>query len=179
MPPTVYVVGRDYQLLEPQIIDAPEVIEIFFYGCEACYLLAPELTRWSAATNTDIVMVPAHNQQQLVSAARLFHTLDSMGLSELHPHAYALYHEQSLLEGEDRINALLQANDVKPELFWSVWSSDVITQRLSGSYALNAMLGVRVTPTFIVRGKYRVEVDEIGEGDDLFALLEYLVKLEG
>lgn len=174
----VYSEGRDYRALEQQIINAPDVIEIFFYGCEACYRLAPELSRWSAEKTIDLVMVPAHNQQQLVSAARLFHTLDSMGLNNLQLEAFALYHEASELDGEERINAMLQANDVEPEQFWRVWGSDIVNQRLSGSYALNAMLGVSVTPTFIVKGKYSVEIDEIGDSTGLFALLEHLVALE-
>lgn len=173
-----YAEGYDYHVLEQQIIDAPDVIEIFFYGCEACYRLAPEVFSWSTEKAIDVVMVPAHNQQQLVSAARLFHTLDSMGLSNLQLEAFALYHEESEQDGEERINAMLQASDVEPEQFWSVWGSDIVNQRLSGSYALNAMLGVNVTPTFIVKGKYSVEIDEIGDSTGLFALLEHLVTLE-
>lgn len=176
---TSYVVGQDYRVLEQAIVDAPDVIELFFYGCEACSVIAPELESWSKERELTLGLVPVHSETQLVDAARLYHTLTSMGRGDLHISAFRLYREESDLKGEDRLNAFLSEQEVDQAEFWSAWQSEEVQQRLVGSYALNAMVRTRVTPTFIVYGKYVVEQDYlISDKGSVFSILDYLIELE-
>jgi len=174
-----YVVGQDYRVMDQAIVGAPDVIELFFYGCEACSVIAPELESWSKERKLALGLVPAHSETQLVDAARLYHTLTSMGRGDLHIAAFKLYREESDLKGEDRLNAFLSEQEVDQAEFWSAWQSEEVQQRLVGSYALNAMIRTRVTPTFIVHGKYVVEQDYlISDKGSVFSILDYLIELE-
>src|SRR5690606_15972085 len=60
------VEGRDYRRLEQTIEGAPEVIELFYYGCRACYHLTDELDDWSRDQKITLSLVPAHGQNHLV-----------------------------------------------------------------------------------------------------------------
>lgn len=171
-----YVEGRDYRQLEQAIPGAPAVIELFYYGCRACYYLTDELNDWSRSSDIVLSLVPAHGEDQLVDGARLFHTIAVLGRLDLHREVYVLFQEPSELQGEDRINAFLDENGIAREDFWSAWGSDAVNQRLAGSYQLTELSGAQSTPAFIVQGKYVVELGVIDGSEGLLSLLEHLVK---
>lgn len=174
-----YVEGRDYRRLEQEIPGAPDVIELFYYGCRACYYLTDELNEWSQSKDITLSLVPAHSEDRLVDGARLFHTLGVLGRLDLHHEGYVLFQQPSELNGQDRINALLDQKGVAQDDFWNAWGSDAVNQRLAGSFQLTSLSGAQSTPAFIVQGKYVVEVGVIDGSEGLLGLLEHLVKLEG
>lgn len=173
-----YVEGRDYRLLEQPIAGAPDVIELFFYGCRACYHLTDEIADWSASTGIQVNLVPAHSADNLVDAARLYHTFGVLNRLDLHVDGYVLFQEPSELQGEERINALLAERGVDKDEFWAAWGGEAVNQRLAGSYQLTAMAGISSTPAFLVKGKYLVELGVIEGSEGVLDLLEYLVKLD-
>lgn len=172
-----YIEGRDYSVLEQPFPEgAAPVIEFFYYGCRACYYMTDEISEWSQASKIPIALVPAHTDTNLVDSARLFHTFNAIGRSDLYVYGYVLFQqEDATLQGEERINALLAEHSVDQVAFWTAWSSDDVNQRLAGSYQLTQLAGVESTPSFIVAGKYRVEVGVIEGTQGLFSLLSYLV----
>lgn len=172
-----YVEGRDYTVLEQPFPEgAAPVVEFFYYGCRACYYMTDEISEWSQASKTPVALVPAHTDTNLVDSARLFHTFNAIDRSDLHIYGYVLFQQEDpSLQGKARINALLNEHNVDQELFWQAWSSDEVNQRLIGSYQLTKLAGIESTPSFIVAGKYRVELGVIDGTEGLFGLLSYLV----
>lgn len=172
-----YIEGRDYTVLDQPFPEgAAPVVEFFYYGCRACYYMTDEISEWSQASKTPVALVPAHTDTNLVDSARLYHTFNVIGRSDLHVYGYVLFQQEGAsLQGEARINALLDEHKVDQTLFWQAWSSDTVNQRLAGSYKLTKLAGVTSTPSFIVAGKYRVELGVIEGTEGLFALLSYLV----
>lgn len=173
-----FVEGQDYRLLEQPIVGAPDVIELFFYGCRACYYLTDEISDWSADKGIQVNLVPAHSDTNLVESARMFHTFGVLNRLDLHVDGYVLFQQPSELQGEERINALLAQRGVDKDEFWAAWGSDEVSQRLAGSYQLTAMAGISSTPAFLVKGKYLVELGVIEGSEGVLDLLEYLVKLD-
>lgn len=174
-----FVEGRDYRLLEQPIAGAPDVIELFFYGCRACYYLTDDIANWSEKNNIQVSLVPAHTQEKLVDAARLYHTFAALQRLDLYVDGYVLFQEEGNdLQGKERIDALLKKRNVDIDQFWAAWSSDVVNQRLAGSYQLTSLAGVSTTPSFLVKGKYVVEFGVIESGNDVFPLLEHLLAKE-
>lgn len=171
-----YVEGRDYRVLEQPIAGAPDVIELFFYGCRACYYLTDDLADWSSDKKVGFSLVPAHTDTNLVESARMFHTFGVLGRLDLHVDGYVLFQEPSELQGEERINALLAERGVNKDEFWAAWGSEAVNQRLAGSYQLTERAGVSSTPAFIVQGKYVVELGVIEGSEGVLNLLEFLVK---
>lgn len=172
-----YVEGRDYTVLQQPFPEgAAPVIEFFYYGCRACYYMTDEISEWSQASKTPVALVPAHTDTNLVDSARLFHTFNAIDRSDLHIYGYVLFQQEDpSLQGKARINALLNEHAVDQELFWQAWKSDEVNQRLAGSYQLTKLAGIESTPSFIVAGKYRVELGVIDGTEGLFGLLSYLV----
>lgn len=177
---TQYIEGRDYTVLEQAFpAGVAPVMEFFYYGCKACYYMSDEIAEWSEASGIAVSLVPAHTDTNLVDSARLFHTFHAIGRGDLYVYGYVLFQQENAdLQGEERINALLAEHNVDQELFWQAWSSEQVDQRLAGSYQLTQMAGIETTPSFIVAGKYRVELGVIDGTENLFALLSYLVNKE-
>lgn len=172
-----YIEGRDYTVLPTAFPEgvAP-VLEFFYYGCRACYYLVDEISEWSKASNTPVALVPAHTETSLVDSARLFHTFNVINRSDLYIYGYSLFQQENpTLQGEARINALLDEHKVDQALFWQAWASDEVNQLLAGSYQLTKLAGIESTPSFIIAGKYRVELGVIDGTEGLFGLLSYLV----
>lgn len=172
-----YVAGQDYAVLDqPLAAEVAPVLEFFYYGCLACYNLTDPLSKWSQSSSIPVALVPAHSDTHLVDSARMFHTFNVIGRSDLYVYGYILFKQKdSDLEGEARVNALLKEHDVDQELFWAAWGSDEVNQRLAGSYQLTQLAGVQSTPSFIVAGKYRVDIKGLDDTEQLFSLLSYLV----
>lgn len=177
---TQYIEGRDYTVLEQAFpAGVAPVMEFFYYGCKACYYMSDEIAEWSEASGIAVSLVPAHTDTNLVDSARLFHTFHVINRADLYVYGYVLFQQENAdLQGEERINALLAEHNVDQELFWQAWSSEQVDQRLAGSYQLTQMAGIETTPSFIVAGKYRVELGVIDGTENLFALLSYLVNKE-
>ncbi len=173
-----YVEGRDYRLLEQPLAGAPDVIELFFYGCRACYYLTDEMSGWSAGKGIQVNLVPAHSDTNLIDSARMFHTFGVLNRLDLHVDGYVLFQESNDLQGDERINALLAERGVDKDEFWAAWGSDEVNQRLAGSYQLTAMAGISSTPAFLVKGKYLVELGVIEGSEGVLSLLGYLVELD-
>src|SRR5690606_6217784 len=123
-----FVEGRDYRRLEQSVEGAPDVIELFYYGCRACYHLTDKLDDWSRSNNSSLSLVPAQGQDELVDGPRLFHTLGGVGRLDLHRDPYVLFQQAREQDGADRIPALLDERGIAREDFWHTWGSDAVNQ---------------------------------------------------
>ncbi|HAQ26191.1 MAG TPA: hypothetical protein DCQ80_09535 [Pseudomonas sp.] len=169
--------GRDYTVLaQPLPEGVAPVTMYFYYGCRTCYQLAEPVAGWSAEKHIAVGLVPAHSENGLVDAARLYHTLGVLGQLKHYSAGYVLFQsQQHKAQGVDRINEFLDEIGVERELFWAAWESDAVNQRLAGSLELTRLAGIASTPAFVVHGRYKVELSVIESVDGLFELLEYLV----
>lgn len=171
--------GIHYRVLEEPIANAPMMTEFTFFGCRACYQLVPLMSEWSKKGEHSIVMVPLHDERELINGAMLFHTFAEMGvLNKMYDLGYVIFQtEKTDLSGVDRINYYLDRHDIQQEQFWATWDSQAVADRLKGSLYLNKKVGVTVTPTFLIGGKYVVEADSVESVEMLTQLFDYLVAL--
>ena len=78
--------GKDYvRLKNPQPVETGkkiEVIEFFSYGCPHCHDLEPFLDAWMAKLPPDVQFrrVPVMFQQRWEALAKIYFTLDAMGV---------------------------------------------------------------------------------------------------
>ncbi|WP_039915849.1 DsbA family protein [Cellvibrio mixtus] len=176
-----FIEGKHYQALEAPLINmgAP-VVEFMYYGCRACFQLVPAVAEWSHTKKIDVLLVPVHSESAMVEEARLFHTFDVMGvLGKMYEEGFIIVQtDKSKLQGTDRVNSFLDKNGVDKEKFWTVWKSQEVNQRLAGSAALTRQAKIIKTPTFVVHGTYKVDVESLGSVEELFELLNYLVAMQ-
>ena len=93
------VEGKTYRrIANPQPTETGkkiEVIEFFSYGCPHCAELEPHLDAWLAKAPQDVAFrrVPVMFQQRWVPLAKIYYTLDALGVeSKLSPEVFKAIH---------------------------------------------------------------------------------------
>lgn len=178
-PNTVFVEGKHYKLLSrflPTNATVP-VMEFMYYGCETCYKLAPAIAEWSYTKKIGVTLVPAHSESAMVDEARMFHTFEVVGvLGAMYEEGFVMFQDkQSKLQGTERVNSFLARHSIDKDKFWQAWKSDAVNTRLQKSGELTKMAQITKTPTFVVHGAYKVDIESVKSVEELFQLLEYLV----
>ncbi|MFL0796690.1 MAG: DsbA family protein [Cellvibrionaceae bacterium] len=174
--------GKHYSVLErPLPTHMPDVVNFFYYGCRSCYQLSPVLLDWGNKSGYAIGLVPLHNETTFADSARMFHTFIEMGeLEKMHELGYVIFQtKKSKAFGAERINEFLVRHKVDKDRFWELWGSEAVNERLRVSHQLSAQIGAFKTPTFIVKKRFMMDTDTITSMDEFFALLSFLVEIEG
>src|SRR5690242_15018225 len=91
--------GKNYaRIANPQPVETGkkiEVIEFFSYGCPHCAELEPYLDTWLAKAPQDVAFrrVPVMFQSQWVALAKVYYTLDALGVEpKLSPNVFKAIH---------------------------------------------------------------------------------------
>lgn len=177
-PKEVFVEGKHYKkLAAPLPVGQASVVEFFYYGCRSCYQLVPQVANWSYTNKIDVMLVPAHSDTTMLDEARMFHTFEYMGvLDKMYELGYVMFQTESNdLQGVERVNSFLDRHKVDKDKFWAIWKSDLISQRLKASGQLTKHAQISKTPTFVVHGIYKVDVESLKSVEELFELLNYLM----
>lgn len=174
----------DYLVIDPPLSRSPpriEVVEFFYYGCESCHRFEPRLQQWLAGKSDDIDFrrVPALRRAQWIPLARLFFTLEELGvLSRLHGEVYRALHEQNRdLASRPQAVQWAVSHGLDGERFERVLLSDAVTLKVQQARDTTIRYGVRVTPSLAVDGRYLTSGELIGDIDQLVPVLDGLVDM--
>ncbi len=176
--------GREYDLINPaQPTSTPgkiEVIEFFSYGCPHCAHLEPMLSAWLKKLPADVSFrrIPLAGGPQWMATAKLFYTLDAMGLeSKLHGDIFeAIHGDHSVVPADEAsIAAWAARKGIDPAKFAATYASfSVQSKVLQASQTMNAH-GVTGVPAMVIDGRFRVRNEAINSYDDLMMLTEAVV----
>ncbi len=182
--------GTDYFLIDPRqptsTGDKIEVVEVFSYACPHCAHFQPTIEELKSKLpkNAQFVLLPAlFNNPQWEPFARAFYTAKSMGvLDKTHQALFDALHRDHLplLSVDVMANNFYSKYGVNPSTFISTADSFVIESQLQHGDQLVRAYGVASTPTLVVNGKYRVEMNsdhKIGPSEMVDIVL-FLVKQE-
>lgn len=170
--------GTHYIKLEqPLPQGGAPVIEFMYFGCRVCFQLAPALAEWSYKSGIEVALIPAHSENAMVNEARMFHVFEQMNiLSKMYEDGYVIVQtDLSELQGADRINSFLEKKGIETADFWVAWQSVEVAQKLQESARLTKQVKISKTPTFVVHGIYKIDVESLTSVEELFELLNYLV----
>jgi len=195
--------GRDYLLLTPtQATSVPagkiEVMEVFSYACIACNAFQPvmERLRGTLPANAEITLLPAsfNPAEDWPMFQRAYFAAWTLGIAERthqamfdavwktdelaisDPTTHRLRSPQPSLEDAARCYARLAG--INPAEFLATARSFAVEMRIRAADAQVAAMQVPGTPCIVVNGKYRVNMDSVGSGDDLIDLVRFLVSRE-
>jgi thiol:disulfide interchange protein DsbA len=154
--------GKEYQLVNPpQPTSSPgkvEVIEFFSYACPHCHSLQPPLAAWlkRKPADVDFKRVPAVFQDSWLPFARLYYTLEALGLvDKLHHEVFAAVHTQKLKLQEPKVlfdwAASKGADRQKFIDTYNSFSVQSLTQRAK---EITPRYNVPFTPALVIDGKY-------------------------
>lgn len=190
-PPVELQEGVNYARLDPpQPTRAPEgkieVLEFFNFSCPHCFRMQGVIARWEKTNAENEVMDVALVRQPVVfqSAgghyARLFYTLESMGLADsLFRKVFNTIHQQRILiNSRDRLAAWLDGQELDGEKAAKVYDSFSVNTKVKRSGRVTEEYGVNSTPHMGVAGKYLVSPGHAGTLDRMMDIVAALVERE-
>jgi thiol:disulfide interchange protein DsbA len=156
------VAGKDFQPVNPpQPTDSGnkvEVIEFFSYACPHCHSLQPSLAAWLKRKPADVEFrrVPAVFQDNWIPFARIYYTLDAMGLVEkLHHDVFAAIHEQKVrLQDPKVLFEWIASKGVDKQKFTDTYNSFSVQSRTQRATDVTRRYNVPFTPAIVVDGRY-------------------------
>ena len=191
--PAKWQAGRHYRLLNPTVPTnvAPgqvEVVEVFWYGCGACYMLDPYLESWKKTkpAAAELVRLPVTWNDGAKRHAKLFYALQALKQDgRLHTKIFDTIHRggNGLIARDDAGTLALQrdwakANGVDPTAFTNAWNSMSVDVKLRQAEDLVRRYRVEGTPAMIINGKYFTDVTSAGGVPQMLELINALVASE-
>ncbi|HZZ92627.1 MAG TPA: thiol:disulfide interchange protein DsbA/DsbL [Usitatibacter sp.] len=158
-----------------------EVIEFFWYGCPHCYALEPELVAWlkHAPKDVEFKRVPAYPSESWGEAAKIFYTLETMGLlPQLHEKAFdAIHKEQINLMNKRQRDQWLTKNGVDPAKYDAAEKSFTVATKLARAKQMTQAYHVDGVPRVIVAGKYYTSSEQAGGATHVFPVVDQLIDM--
>jgi thiol:disulfide interchange protein DsbA len=177
--------GHDYaQLKNPQPVatgNKIEVLEFFWYRCPHCFQLEPGLEKWVKTLPKDVQIrrVPAVFREDWMPGAKLYYTLEQMGLLDaLHTKVFDATHIEHLnLNDPAVLGAWIAKQGVDRKKFEAIYNSFSTQAKATKGAKLAKIYGINGVPTFIVDGKYSTSMSMTGSEPRLFEVLDQLIDM--
>ena len=158
-----------------------EVVEFFWYGCPHCYHLEPEVEAWARSAPKDVVFkrVPAIANPQWEESARIFYTLEAMGLvDKLHSKVFDAFHKEQQNLANKRIREeWLAKNGVDVAKYNEMEKSFSVATKLNRAKQMTYNYKVDGVPRVFVNGKYYTEAALAGATGRIFPVVDQLVAM--
>jgi thiol:disulfide interchange protein DsbA len=195
-----WVEGTNYYKIEPaQPTSTPgkvEVLEVFSFGCPACYQFNPSMKKIAEQLpkNAVIAYLPAsfRDDEGWPLFQRAYYTALALGIEEKTHDAMfeAIWGPKGPLSlrepGSNKVHLptlddvakFYAAHGVSAEDFIGTANSFAVSTKMKTADAYIKSAQVDSTPTLIINGKYRVTGQSAGDLDKLIAIVQYLVQKE-
>lgn len=156
------VEGKDYIVLAKPIptenTGKIEVLEFFWYGCPHCYNLHPHLATWLTNIPVDVNFryVPAILRANWVPAAKIFHTIEAMGVTgTLHDKVYDAIHRDKIdLNSDSVLFDWIEKQDIDRKKFENTYQSFTVQNQVAKSTQMTRQYELNGVPALIINGKY-------------------------
>jgi thiol:disulfide interchange protein DsbA len=182
--------GRDYQLINPpqptESGSKIEVIEFFSYGCPHCYTLQAPLRAWLKRKPADVEFrrMPAVFQDSMLPLARIYYTLDAMGLIEkLHHDVFTAVHDQKVRLNDTKVLFdWVATKGVDRQKFIDTYNSFTVQSRSKMAGEITRRYDVPFTPALVVHGRFLTGPSMTATGNTLdydrfFKALEEMIAM--
>jgi thiol:disulfide interchange protein DsbA len=175
--------GHDYTLLKnPQPVSTGskiEVLEFFWYRCPHCFQLEPGLDKWLKTLPKDaqIRRVPAVFQENWMPGAKIYYTLEQMGLLDtMHNKVFDAYHvARTDLNNPAVLGDWVTKQGIDRKKFEAIYNSFSIQAKAMQGAKLAKVYGINGVPTFVVDGKYVTSMSMTESEPRLFEVLDELI----
>ncbi|MEL0635614.1 thiol:disulfide interchange protein DsbA/DsbL [Marinomonas sp. TI.3.20] len=159
-----------------------EVVEVFWFGCPHCYHLEPYTQAWKKTISNDVDFkyLPAVFGRNWLAHAKAFYVAELLGIEgKVHEDLYnAINVKRERLNTEDSLASFFANYGVSKAEFKKQYNSFAVDSRLSQADAKIRSYGVRGTPTLVVNGKYLVDAETADGSENIYKVVNYLIKKE-
>lgn len=177
--------GKHYEEIDKPLSDSPQVVEFFSYWCPHCYRTEPFVAELKASLDKGVKFEKVHVnfmpyaskqvQDEVTTAMLIAKALKQE--DKLSAAIFNYIHKQrATITGIKDLRNIFIINDVDPEQF----------DKMASSFGVKSMLGknnkivedyrrdVNSVPTFIVNGKYKVQIGRDLTPSERLELFNYL-----
>jgi len=183
-----FVKGKDYaELSKPVSVDTPagkvEVIEFFWYSCNHCNALEPEMEKWLKTTPDYLHLrrVPVAFNASFEPQQKLYYALEGMGkLDELHARVFHAIHVERKyrLNKDSLIFDWIGAQGVDVEKFKEMYNSFTVSNQVRRATQLQDAYAIDGVPSMAVAGRYFINGGMAGSLSNMLKVAEYLAAQE-
>ena len=188
-----FIEGRDYSRVAAAVrqdsggADGIAVGYFFMARCQACYWLEPDYQAWLKRQPADVRVArvqyagmmrePAFAKEAM--EARGWYAAVALGVADA---LYEPMYETMTADGIRRWNdeeawiAFFTAHGISDDVARDVLNSDEVVALQEDADAHWRRYGVNAAPTFVVGGRYRVDMTGGKSPDELFAIIDFLVE---
>lgn len=156
-----------------------EVLEFFWYRCPHCFQLEPGLNTWLKKLPKDaqIRRVPAVFRDDWAPGARIYYTLEQMGLLDrLHHKVFDAYHVENInLNDPAVLGGWIARQGVDRKKFEGIYNSFSTQSKVMQGAKLATAYGITGVPAFIIDGKYTTAMSMANSEPRLFEILDQLI----
>ncbi|MGY6021238.1 thiol:disulfide interchange protein DsbA/DsbL [Streptomyces spinosirectus] len=163
-------------------VDARQVVEVFWYDCPDSYAFEKPLENWAArqSPRVKVVRVPAAwtDQPGQLAYARLFYTLDRLGLAEREalPVFHAVRDQHQDLTTERRVLAWAATRGLDVDAVRTAYRSKSVDAKVKAAPALRERYQVVEEPTVVVGGRFRTSPLQVGSASDTLSVMDHLYR---
>ena len=157
----------------PQSVQTPgktEVVEVFWYRCGHCFAFDPSLEEWVKRLPKDVTFrrVPVMWEDSRIPDAKLYYTLESMGLLEkLHTKVFnAIHNEALMVQNQEKLFDWVASQGVDRKSFADTYNSFSTVTKVSRARELTRGYGITGVPAMVVDGKYLITNTSAGGSNE-------------
>ncbi|OUS06773.1 hypothetical protein A9Q81_01945 [Gammaproteobacteria bacterium 42_54_T18] len=176
-----YVAGVHYKIVapEPSKTKTPHVISFFSYACPHCNHLEPAVEKWREkhANNVQFERVPAQWNPLFKDMARFYYALNELHLTDKYSQAVfdEIHKKKRSLHTEGSILAFVQTLGLDKAEFKQILNSDAVKKKMRKGKGVMTQYKIPGVPSFVVNGRYFVNVSMAGSPKKLFEVLDFLL----
>jgi len=181
-----FVEGVHYSLLKEAtpLINSQkvEVVAAFSFGCGHCYGIYSSTEEWRKEKKKEVEFSYFHaiwnNPMRLY--ARAYYTTLELGIDRKShiPFFEAIVIEQKNMSNLEQVADFFASHGVDRKKFIDIFNSEAIANRVEQAEKLTKKFNLASVPEFVVAGKYRVDPMRAGGTEEVFRVIDYLVKKE-
>lgn len=176
-----YIAGVHYKIVapEPSKTASPEVISFFSYACPHCYHLEPSVVEWKKTLKPSVsfTRVPAQWNTFFTDMAAFYYALELMGVEESHSQTIfdTIHKKKRSLHTPGGVVAFVPSLGLDKEKFAALLASDDVKRKLREGKGTLAKYKIPGVPSFVINGRYFVNVKIAGSVEELFRVMDYLL----
>ncbi len=159
-----------------------EVIEFFWYGCQHCYAVEPQVADWvkRQPQTVEFIRVPAIFNERWAVLGRAYYAMQQLKLGDKEHRALfdAIHRDHKNLADEASLAEFFAGQGVAPDKFKAAFESFDVDGKVGRANRMTAAYALEGVPTFIVNGKYRIDATTAGSEAGMFTALDQLVAQE-
>lgn len=159
-----------------------EVVEMFWYHCETCFVIQPYMKNWlkTQPRTVHYRRVPALLNAKMDLDARAFFAARALGVADKinDPLFKAIQEDHRELDTRDALAEFFDEQGVSKGDFLRAFNSPAVASAMFRDRNLGARYGIQGVPSIIVNGRYYTDPTRVKSPEELVMVVNFLVNQE-